>query len=560
MHSQLVYALVSIGFLLIVLILADRRSRQTRTVASSLHALDSVISGLLKRLTSETAADLGKTIESCLSEIVDILEAKRVCWYVHNEETSTLRRIYSARRPGIQPSPELIDTSDIPYTAERLMNRENFVLRSINDLPDEARTDRSFYEKQSIRGLMLIASNCGSRRVGILEISFEPTEVEIPEELVSRLSTLNNVIVTTVERKIAYNLLGESEKRFRGLVQNAPIGIVLENMDGGITFVNPTLCSMLDYSEEELLGMRCADFSDPTTNSKDEILFAKVRKGEIDRYTVEKKFIRKDGSRIWGRVDVALLRGGEDASPLVIGMLEDITKRKDAEYEIQRARVELEQLAGSLIQAQENERHRISRELHDDIGQRLSLLAVEIDLLSGTLATMNEYEQQRHMNQIKSETDSLITDVHLLSHRLHSSKLQHLGLRSAVEELVKQIIQQHRISIEVESIGRDKVLPSEVALCLFRVAQEALNNVIRHSKATSATIKLEVLDGLACLRVQDSGIGFEVSGMPDGIGLVNMRERLRLVGGLFKVESTPGSGTSISATVPFTAVQTEDLP
>jgi PAS domain-containing protein len=246
-----------------------------------------VISGLLKRLTSETAADLGKTIESCLSEIVDILEAKRVCWYVHNEETSALRRIYSARRPGIQPSPELIDTSDIPYTAERLMNRENFVLRSINDLPDEARTDRSFYEKQSIRGLMLIASNCGSRRVGILEISFEPTEVEIPEELVSRLSTLNNVIVTTVERKIAYNLLGESEKRFRGLVQNAPIGIVLENMDGGITFVNPTLCSMLDYSEEELLGMRCADFSDPTTNSKDEILFAKVRKGEIDRYTVE---------------------------------------------------------------------------------------------------------------------------------------------------------------------------------------------------------------------------------------------------------------------------------
>jgi len=232
-------------------------------------------------------------------------------------------------------------------------------------------------------------------------------------------------------------------------------------------------------------------------------------------------------------------------------MVEDITERKLAEQELQRTRSELEQLAGYLIQTQDDERHRISRELHDDIGQRLSLLAVEFDLLSQSLAAVGNEAERQQVVQLKAQADALTSDVHQLSHQLHSAKLQHLGLRSAVEELVKQVGKQQRMAIELHTLGGDADLPPDVALCLFRVTQEALNNVIRHSHAERVHIDLRVENALAKLSVQDSGVGFDVVDNLGGLGLVSMRERLRMIGGDLLVESHQGQGTLISATVPL---------
>jgi signal transduction histidine kinase len=147
--------------------------------------------------------------------------------------------------------------------------------------------------------------------------------------------------------------------------------------------------------------------------------------------------------------------------------------------------------------------------------------------------------------------DDLANDVHSLSHRLHSTRLHHLGLRSAIEELTKQISKQHQISINVSTFGRDDLLPPDVSLCLFRVTQEALNNAVRHGHARVIYIELNVERSEASLQISDSGIGFNISGCEGGIGLVSMRERLRMLGGEFSVQSREGQGTLITARVRF---------
>ena len=236
-------------------------------------------------------------------------------------------------------------------------------------------------------------------------------------------------------------------------------------------------------------------------------------------------------------------------------MVEDITQRKLAEQELMKTRSELEQLAGYLIRSQDEERHRISRELHDDIGQRLSLLAVEFDLLSQSLMTEGHRIEGGQVAAIKQQADDLTSDVHQLSHQLHSAKLQHLGLHSAVEELARQISKHNQISIKLNTGPQDILLPPDVALCFFRVTQEALNNVIRHSKASSVSVDVGVGSGMARLEIGDNGVGFDVSESEGGLGMLSMRERLRTLGGLFTVNSRRGEGTIITAAVPLKQVE-----
>lgn len=552
MLTQIVVACIAVEALVIAFLVVERQTRLVREANSKTHSLERLISEISTNLTSSSPDQLDAIIESGMAKVLAIVGAGRVCWYVRNENSPRLERIYSACRPEIAPSPVTISRDDIPYIFERLMGGEPVILSTPEDLPSHAELDKQFLQQGSVQGLVLTASNCGTTRKGILGVAYVPTEMQWSEELISHLGVINNLIVTSLERKIVYDLLHESERRFRYLFQNAPVGIALEDLDGNLQFVNPATCSMLEYSENELRQMRCSDFSDPAGDKEEAPLFMKLREGEINKYTIEKQFIRKDGIRIWGRVGVALLRDGSGDPPLVIAMVEDITERKLAEQELQKTRSELEQLAGYLIQTQDDERHRISRELHDDIGQRLSLLAVEFDLLSQSLAAVGYENERQQVTQLKSQADALTSDVHQLSHQLHSAKLQHLGLRSAVEELTKQVGKQHHISIDLQTNGGDSHLPPEVALCLFRVTQEALNNVIRHSKAEKVSIDLNVEGELARLNIQDSGVGFDVSSSAAGLGLVSMRERIRMIGGEFVVESRHGEGTLISAKVPLT--------
>jgi signal transduction histidine kinase len=207
-------------------------------------------------------------------------------------------------------------------------------------------------------------------------------------------------------------------------------------------------------------------------------------------------------------------------------------------------------LTGRLIDATEEEQRHIARELHDDIGQRLSLVSVQLGVF-GNRPPLDAFQNRSDLDSSVVELDTIVSDVHSLSHRLHSSKLEHLGLKAAMNDLCQQIAKRHGLEITLQAEVIPRSLPRDVALCFYRVAQESLNNVIKHSSATRVELSLTEKHGSLRMRVQDWGAGFKIADARDGLGLTAMKERLRGIGGKLHVESKPGEGTVVIAEATF---------
>jgi len=223
----------------------------------------------------------------------------------------------------------------------------------------------------------------------------------------------------------------------------------------------------------------------------------------------------------------------------------DITERK-------KAKESLQTLTGRLIHAQEEERARISRELHDDFSQRLALLGIGLGQLWKKLP-MGATEARENVLEMLKGTKELSSDLHTLSHELHSSRLEHVGLVSALHGLCREMSEKYKIEVHLSDCDVRLNMPKDVALCLFRVAQESLGNVVKHSKAKGAKVSVGANPTCIWLRIADAGRGFDlgVQNARAGIGLTGMRERLRLVGGTLVVKSEPEHGTEILAEVPL---------
>jgi len=210
----------------------------------------------------------------------------------------------------------------------------------------------------------------------------------------------------------------------------------------------------------------------------------------------------------------------------------------------------LEELAGRLIGAQEDERSRIGRELHDHVSQRLGILAIKIDQLRMNPSTGTTIAPA--LDELRQQTSEITDDIHALSHRLHSSMLDHLGVVPALQRLVKECSQRYAIPIAFTHASLPAPVPSEVALCLFRVAEESLTNVAKHSQAASARVDVASDGGGIRLTIADVGVGFDPRMLETraGLGFVSMRERLRLVHGTIRIHAAPAQGTKIDVWVP----------
>jgi signal transduction histidine kinase len=186
--------------------------------------------------------------------------------------------------------------------------------------------------------------------------------------------------------------------------------------------------------------------------------------------------------------------------------------------------------------------------LHDDVGQRLSLLMMELDVLKNQMP-LERADDQTKIHNLLGQMDELVTDVHNMSHRLHSSKLQHLGLRVALKEVCRQFSNMHRIQIDLSADFLPMPLPEAVSLCFYRVAQEAVNNAIKHSGSPRVEVQLASDESTLRMRIKDFGIGFDPAERGKGLGLVAMQERLRMIGGTLHIHSSPHIGTELVAEV-----------
>jgi len=296
-------------------------------------------------------------------------------------------------------------------------------------------------------------------------------------------------------------------------------------------------------------GNYTADFADfhkrvhPDDSERVRKALQMAREGRAP-YAAEFRVVRTDGTMRWISARGKFYFNAHGETERMLGMATDITERKLAEEA-------LNSLSGRLIQAQEEERRRIAREIHDDYQQRLAVLGIELQSLSQDIGADDRIALAR-LRDLAELVNALGMDLHSLSHRLHSSTLDNMGLVAALKGLCSEFRKYHDLKVSLITDNVPVEIPSETALCVFRITQEALQNVRKHSHARSAEVRVEGVEGTIRLSVSDQGKGFDASRSlrGGGIGIRSMEERVRLVNGQLEVHSKPGSGTTIEAWVP----------
>ena len=244
--------------------------------------------------------------------------------------------------------------------------------------------------------------------------------------------------------------------------------------------------------------------------------------------------------------------------PLLIGLLVLVSLSLLTIYllferkQLQAARNEQMHLSGMLINAQEDERARLASELHDDFSQRLAVLSLGLETAAeGIPESLQGTNRQVH--ELIESASELGADLHTLSHRLHSTTLERLGLAAGVASFCKEFSAQQGLQIEFSQQDLPRSVSPEIALCLFRIVQEGLRNVQKHSGAAHAQVRIEKVDNTLHLSISDNGVGFDVEdgSRPQGLGLWSMRKRVRLVGGRYEIYSKKQKGTRIDVWTPI---------
>jgi PAS domain S-box-containing protein len=260
---------------------------------------------------------------------------------------------------------------------------------------------------------------------------------------------------------------------------------------------------------------------------------------------IKYRVLRSDGSLVWLEKNARAFFDAKGRMVRMIGMVADITERKLTEET-------LSTLSRRLIEAQETERARIARELHDDIGQRLALLSVTLEQLKQSAADSPK-EVRGGMDEMRRQILAISAGIHALTHDLHSPTLRHLGIVKAMHGFCRELSEQQKVEIYFSHRDIPDSVPHEISLCLYRILQEGLHNAIKHSKVRQYQVSLRATSDSIHLTIEDSGLGFDPRAAlaGNGLGLNSMQERLKLVNGELYIDSQPQFGTKVHARVPF---------
>jgi PAS domain S-box-containing protein len=465
-----------------------------------------------------------------------------------------------ARITGYSPE-ELfaINPSDMVVPEDRAIDRELFL-----ELVDGQR-DQYLTEKRYIR-------RDGSLFWGRINFALVRDAQGAPLYIVGMIEDIN-------EEKAAQQTLAESEARFRTLYDSAEMGIVLVDLgsEGSQPLdearfnqlvanqrLNPAMLRMFGYTAEEMQQTAIASLIYPEDHGIDAREFRQLLAGEIDSFRSEKRFVRKDGSVFWGRLTDSLARAADGTPQMVIGIIEDINEerlakerlasqeaahRRQLEHRIAERTRELnaanQRLAEKAAQdAVTAERTRLARDLHDAVTQTLFSTTLIADVLP-ELWVMNPAEGRRRLEELRQMTRGALAEMRTLLVELRPNALVEAPLATLLRQLTDAMVSRARIDIQLSAEGERK-LPPDVQVGLYRIAQEALNNVVKHAKASHAVVTLRLGEAVR-LTVADDGAGFDPGTVTaDHLGLRIMRERAEAIGARLSVYSESGEGTQVS--------------
>lgn len=403
-------------------------------------------------------------------------------------------------------------------------------LSKLVQLFDNWQTTGTLHDKE-----MVIVTKEGQKRTVLLNAgSVKDTE--------GNLLYSTTVLVDVTERQQAEAALRESEERFRHVANAAPVMIWMSGPDKLCNYFNQPWLEFTGRPLHSELGSGWAEGVHP----EDLEGCLKTYGNAFDLrepFEMEYRLRRHDGEYRWV-FDHGVPRFNQDGSLAgYIGSCIDVTDRRLAQEA-------LSGMSRKLIEAQEQERTRIARELHDDINQRIALVSVNLERLQRDLAPSAPGAGQR-FDELREQLSDLGRDIQALSHHLHSSKLEYLGLATAAASFCKELSGEHGVEVEFRSENIPKHLPWEIALCLYRVLQESLQNALKHSGSKQFQVRLQGTPSEIELTVSDAGVGFDLEEAlrGRGLGLTSMKERLKLVHGELFIDAQPGCGAVVRATV-----------
>ena len=329
--------------------------------------------------------------------------------------------------------------------------------------------------------------------------------------------------------------LRETEAIAQALFEAAAQGIVGVGADGSVELANEMAGAMFGYDRQELLGQPL------------EMLLPAFRNRSMGEVS-DLQGRRKDGSVF--PIEVSLTHLETSRGPLTFCFLTDISLRKQAEMQLKKSESELHSLVGSLLTAQEEERRRIARDLHDDVMQDVGLLSSQIDQWIVDLTPADEPSRER-LQSLLEKAESIVHKLRAVSRGLYPSFIEELGLASALRIHCEELVAVHGTPIDFRALTEIGQVGAKASACLYRIAEECLQNAVRHAHATKIQVSIGRTGPAIELTVRDDGVGF----LPDadhraGLGLVSMRERVRTVRGTLSIVSRPGAGTAVVATVP----------
>lgn len=376
------------------------------------------------------------------------------------------------------------------------------------------------------------------------------------------------LLVRTMRRSRDQLATRKNEERFRLMADRAPVMMWTARPDTTLDFINHTCVQFTGLSAERLMDNGWMDICHPEDLDPCIAIYMPAVEARLP-FTMEYRLRGADGAYHWFLASAIPRYATDGLFTGYIGCSLDITGRKEAEYRIRESQAALEEshqeiqhLAGRLIEAQDTERARVARDLHDDVSQQLAGLSIAFSGLRQRMQDITASEDlQAELRSLHERTTALAQNVRHLSHDLHPTVLRHAGLVAALNSYCSDIERSHGTVSRCSAEGDVSCLRPEAALCLYRVAQEALRNVVAHAGAHRADVRLLRQGDYVELTVADDGGGFDVAGSlrrGEGLGLVSITERIRLAKGSVSITSEPGQGTCVRVRIQATAPARSD--
>ncbi len=367
---------------------------------------------------------------------------------------------------------------------------------------------------------------------------------------------LRGITVDVTESKRVEAALRESEERFRTLAETMPAALLIYRGDQWV-YVNPAAEAVTGYTRDELLSMKIWELVHPQSRALVVERLEMRQRGEPIPRHGELRMLTKAGREHWIEIIARPITFQGQASVLVTGF--DVTERaqaeaalRDSKEALRRSHERARELTGKLMLTQEEERRRISRELHDDVNQKVAALAIIVSRLKHEFPESADVAREQ-LTGLQNGMTALSEDVRQLSHQLHPAALEHIGLVNVLKSHCAEFSSREGIAVSLAIREGSEAIPLDMALCLYRVTQESLRNIAKHAGTRQAQVTLAATTEGVSLSIADSGIGFDPERVrrKGGLGLVSMEERVRLLRGMLRIRSQPGGGTELHVHVPF---------